>query len=183
MELTEFKTKTIAEAQAYMRPLLKEGVQCPCCLGRAQLYFRPLTSAMIYGLILLSKASEKEKDIFGFIHFENFFKTKDCPSSVRGDIPKLRYWGFIMPDGEESGDGNPCNGRYKVLPKGIQFIQGKILVQKTVKLYNNKFYGFEGAETDVFACIKNKFDYNVLMGFPDGKRHGNMWTQSKTQIA
>lgn len=164
MELTEFKTKTIAEAQAYMRPLLKEGVQCPCCTQMVRLYHRPLTSSMIYGLILLSKASDDVKDIFGFIHLENYFKPLDIPASIRADVPKLRFWGFLMPDGEEEGDGNPCNGRYKILPKGIQFIQGKILVQKTIKLYNNKFYGFEGAEIDVYGAIKNKFNYNEIMG-------------------
>lgn len=156
---------TLSEAQSNLRKEINKGAKCPCCTQFVKLYQRPLTSAMIMGLILLSKASKDEKDIFGFIHLENFFKTKECPSSTRGDVPKLKYWGFIMPDGEEAGDGNPSNGRYKVLPKGIQFIQGKILVQKSIKLYNNKFYGFEGAETDVFACIKNKFNYAALMGF------------------
>ncbi len=156
---------TISQARALMRPKLKEGVECLCCGQRVQLYVRPLTSAMVHGLILLYRHHKVcGEPTNNFVHIEDYLKNQNCPSSVRGDLPKARFWGFIQGHGDEKTDGNPNNGLYKLLPKGIDFIEGRILVQKSVKLYNNKFYGFDGAETDVFACIKNKFDYSALMG-------------------
>ena len=162
--MNENLSKTIQQSRDEMRPLLLEGTTCPCCLQHVQQYRRQLTSAMVYGLIILSKASDNDKTDRGFIHMEDYLKKQKCPSSVRGDLPKARFWGFIEPGIAQADDGNPNAGYYKLLPKGLDFINGKILVQKAVKIYNNKFYGFDGEEIDVWGAIKNKFNYNSLMG-------------------
>lgn len=152
---------TIREARDLMRPHLSKGIKCLCCHQRTQMYSRSLTSSMIYALISFSNADQPED---GFIHAEDYFKEQvNSPSSIRGDFPKNRFWGFIESKGDKKEDGNPSSGYYKITQKGLDFICGKILVQKKVKLYNNQFYGFDGPETDVFAVIKNKFDYQALM--------------------
>lgn len=157
---------TIGEARDLMRPLLKKGVKCYCCGLRAQLYKRNLTSSMIYGLIMLYKESARLYKSDGWaplIHIESFFKNAAVSSSMRADIAKLKLWGFLAAHTGEKEDGNPHNGLYWVTDKGSQFVLGKILVQKSVKIYNNTFMGFDGAEIDIWGAIKNKFNYNEIM--------------------
>lgn len=159
------ETMTIQQARSLMRPELNHGVKCLCCGQRAQMYRRQLTSSMIMGLIILyNEARNKTIPEYHYMHLENFFKPLDVPSSVRGDIHKLRFWGFIEPADGDKEDGNPNNGFYRLTPKGIDFVNAKILVQKYVKIYNNTFYGFAGPEIDVHVAIKNKFNYTEMMG-------------------
>lgn len=158
---------TIQQARDIMRPLLNKGTKCLCCGLRTQLYTRSLTSSMVYGLILLYKESQgwiEQGKPDPFVHLETLFKESAIPSSIRADVVKAKFWGFIQARGEKKDDGNPNDGYYALTQKGTQFILGKILVQKSVKIYNNTFYGFDGPEIDVWGAIKNKFSYKDLMG-------------------
>jgi hypothetical protein len=156
---------TIREARNLMRPNLKKGVTCPCCNQRSQLYVRKITSAMVRGLMLLYLECKGQVDPENhYIHLEDFFKPLDIPSSIRGDAPKLRFWGLL--ESMEGGkvDGNPSSGYYRVTKEGIRFVKGKSLVPQAIKIYNNTFYGFEGPEIDVWGAINNKFNYAEIMG-------------------
>ena len=114
------------------------------------MYTRPITSAMAYGLILLSRAPR------GFIHIEEFLKTKDIPSSIRGDFPKLRYWDLIQPSQD-------MDGYYKITDTGIAFVVQAVKVKSHALLYNNKCYGLTGDHVDIVYCLKKKFNYKKLM--------------------
>lgn len=157
---------TIKEAKDIMRPNLKKGCTCLVCGQRAQLYVRKLTSSMIQGLILIHNEFKKKEDIghtAEWLHLENFFKPLNISSAIRADVPKLRFWGFIEPKDGPREDGNPNSGFYRITAAGSAFVSGATLARKAVKIYNNQFYGFDGPETDVFAVVKNKFDYAALM--------------------
>lgn len=156
---------TIKEARNLMRPKLKKGTTCLCCGLHTQVYVRPITSAMVYGLILLYReCKDKVYPEYNYVHLEDFFKPLAIPSSIRGDAPKLRFWGLIEPMEGQKEDGNPSTGYYRITKHGIDFINGHCLIFKAVRIYNNTFYGFEGPEIDVYGAIKNKFNYNDLMG-------------------
>ena len=156
---------TIAQARDIMRPKLEKGTVCLCCGQQTRQYKRIITSAMCQGLIYIYTDGAEHMTPDGYIHLENFFKDLiGVPSSIRGDLPKCRFWGLLEPRGATREDDNPCDGYYKLTQKGKQFVEGKILVRKAVKLYNNKFYGFHGPEIDIFGAIKNKFNYSRLMG-------------------
>jgi hypothetical protein len=156
---------TIKEARDLMRPHLKKGVVCLCCHQRAQLYCRRMTSSMVYGLILLYRESIKQVDPeHHYVHLENFFKPLDIPSSIRADVPKLRFWGLIELMEGERPDGNPSTGFYRITKEGIAFVLGKALVFRSIKIYNNTFYGYDGPEIDIHGAIKGKFNYSELMG-------------------
>lgn len=127
------------------------------------MYSRPLTAAMIHGLILLSKAPDSEKDAEGYIHVEQYLKKIDCPASVRGDLSKLRFWNFIAPKPGAREDGSNKNGYYRVLQGGINFIRGHSMVNSHVKIYNNRYFGDDGKMVNVDQVVKKRFDYNKLM--------------------
>lgn len=168
MSNTVHDSITIKEARDLMRPLLKKGTTCLCCGLTTKLYTRSLTSSMIMGLILIYREDcRKNLDITNYdtyIHLEDFFKKLNIASSIRGDMPKLRFWGLLHPRGGVGDNGNPNDGYYMITAKGVDFVLGKRLVQKSVKIYNNTFRGFDGPDIDVHVAIKNKFNYSELMG-------------------
>lgn len=158
---------TIEEARNAMRPLLTKGTICPCCNQNVRQYSRTITSSMAYGLILLYHESNRiANHSHYFIHIETFFKSiNGLRSSVRGDIPKLRFWNLIRPEGQEAEDGNPSNGMYKITELGNNFIRGLVKVPKHVKIYNNHFFGYDPStgEVSIEQCLKNTFNYRKLM--------------------
>jgi len=154
---------TISEAKSEMRLNLKKGGKCPCCTQDYKMYQRTITSSMALGLILLYK-----KSLTGplYIHIEDYFKSLDVPASVRGDVPKMRFWDLIRPDGKDKEDGNPNSGYYKITELGKAFVEMKIDMPKHANIYNNRFFGFDKdtGTVNIKDCLKNKFNYNELLG-------------------
>lgn len=135
--------------------------QCRCCGQTVKKYRRNITGAMAVALILLSK-----KDALGddWIHVEDFLKDMPgLPSSIRGDVAKLRHWGLIEKKPEEREDGSPRNGYYKITNLGREFIKGEKQLPRHIFLYNNKLLGFDSEECTIKQCLGKKFDYNQLM--------------------
>lgn len=163
------ETTSLKEAQDALRIELKKGAICPCCNRLTKMYSRKITSAMAYGLILIYHEFQQEHPKMVWLHIENFFKAiSGLPSSVRADIPKLRFWDLIQPDGEECEDGNPNTGMYKITEQGKLFVEGKILVNSHINVYNNKMYGFhaEATPVNITQALGSKFKYEELMKAP-----------------
>ena len=113
---------------------------------------------MAYALILFYKqyVGKELKDIT--IHADKFFKTQDCPPSIRGDFPKLVYWGFLR-------KFDHCDGWYRLTESGRDFVQGKTSAPSHRLFYNNKCFGVpEDAKLiTIKDALKKKFDYEKLM--------------------
>ena len=157
---------TIKQARDIMRPLLETGTICPCCSQSVKLYRRPLSSAMALGILLLFNETQKlPLQNEAWIHLESFFKEQDCDQSIRGDCPKLRFWGLLQPKEGEKTDGNPNNGYYKLTDAGKLFAQDKLKVSSHVRIYNNTFYGFptDSKEIGIQEALKNKFNYSEII--------------------
>lgn len=152
--------ETISQAKAFLRQNFEKGCECPACGQHVKIYKRPLTSAMIHALIIISKAPT---DPEGYVHVENYLKSRaDVPASVRGDMSKLRYWGLIAPKDAKREDGSSRNGYYKILEAGKKFIKGEISVYSHVMIYNNMFIGFYGEPKNISQIVK-KFNYKELI--------------------
>lgn len=155
--------KTLTEARHNLNSELQQGVKCPCCGQHAQMYKRKITSSMAYALILFSK-----RDDPGCVHIEDYFKELNCPSSIRGDFPKLRFWGLIQRKPESLTDGNPSSGYYRITELGWHFLYKNHKVSKYLWIYNNKvkaIYKEDGKElrVDIEECLGSKFNYNELV--------------------
>lgn len=152
MELSEVRAKLYED--------MEKGTSCPCCGQFVKLYKRPLTSSMAYGLILMYKLKLE------WIHIEDYFKSlPHLPSSIRGDVAKLKYWGLLEARMGLRPDGSKRNGYYRVTPKGKEFVEGKTVVPSHVKLYNNKFLGFDNDYVSIKQSLGKKFNYGELMGY------------------
>lgn len=159
---------TIKQAKDAMRLDLHKGTKCLCCGQPVKMYRRPLTSSMAYGLILLWKETIRlgSLRLEQWIHLETFFKEQDVAPSIRADIPKLRFWGLIMPKtGTKREDGNPNNGYYKLTSIGNQFVEGNVKVSSHIQVYNNEYYGFPKNAKDIYIkqALKNKFNYEEVV--------------------
>lgn len=108
---------------------------------------------MAYALILFSRKNNKE-----WTHADKFFKTQDCPPSIRGDFPKLVYWGLLEKNEQEEGV-------YRMTEQGIQFVEGVWSVPSHLLFYNNKCFGVpKGAKMGTIKdALRKNFDYEKLM--------------------
>ena len=155
-----YENYTIAQAKYVLKNKLREGFTCPCCDQFAKMYSRPISSSMAAGLCIIYNESKDE-----YIHIETLFKGKDVPSSLRGDIPKLRFWNLIMPKEGATEDGNPNSGYYKITLLGQHFVENRIKVPSHVDIYNNTFYGYSPKAKDIgiVEALKEKFNYNEIV--------------------
>ena len=159
-------TYTLREAEAVLREQLHakldDGAHCGVCLQYAKRYRRPLTSAMAYALVIVSRAQMRSQD--EFVHVENLLKnTPGIPSSLRGDFAKLVHWGLVAPAWGKRTDGSKRNGFYKVTPAGYDWVHGRIAIPSHVVIYNNRREGHEGEPIDIRGALGKQFDYNEIM--------------------
>ena len=123
-----------------------------------KVYKRKITSSMAYALFLIYKRGDNN-----YFHLEDYFKTLNIPSSIRGDAPKLRFWGLIVKDNLPRADGNPNTGYYFLTGRGRRFIEENLEVPKYAEIFNNQVKGFSSETITFKEALKNKFNYNELI--------------------
>lgn len=164
------ETYTLTEAKRILRQQLQDqleaGTHCPTCDQYAKRYHRPLTSAMAYALIIVSREQLKQPNHRGWIHVENLLKnTPGIPSSVRGDFAKLKHWKLIEAEWGQREDGSIRTGYYRITPAGFDFIHGRTTVPSHVILYNNQFEGYDvnGKHISIKDALGKQFNYAEIM--------------------
>lgn len=154
---------TVQDAISFVEKHRNEGVTCPCCQQNARVYHRPLNSSMaavLKAIYLCTPEYYKE----GYLHVENYLKTLNCPASIRGDFPKLRFWELIEAKSELREDNSTHNGYYRITTKGENFVEGLIEVPKQVFIYNNKCLGFSNDSITFERAVQDaKFNFNTLI--------------------
>jgi hypothetical protein len=147
---------TVTEARNMLVSNLSKGVECPCCTQYVKLYRRAFTKSMAIGLKLLYDC--QATDEWGYIHLENYLKDQKCASSIRGDMPKARFWGLIEGINEKRDDESKRNGYYRLTKKGEDFIEGLICIPDAVFIFNNEIHSVSEKTTTFKDCNK-KFNY------------------------
>lgn len=151
------------EAKKLLRDNWEEGINCPCCNQYVKLYKRKLNSSMAYGLIVITQ-KRNGINTSDWFNMEDYFKDLPVPATLRGDMPKLRHWGLLEKKPGHKEDGNKSVGLYRLTSAGKNFVDGLTTVSEKAKLYNQKFYGFDGDQINIKQALGNKFNYNELMG-------------------
>jgi len=150
---------TVTEARLMLVSNLSKGVECPCCTQYVKLYRRAFTRAMAIGLKFLYDCQTTDKH--GYVHLEDYLKDQKCASSIRGDMPKARFWGLIEGRNEKRDDDSKRNGYYKITKKGEDFIEGLICIPDAVFIFNNELHSISEKTTTYKECTK-KFKYYDL---------------------
>lgn len=152
----------LKDVRSHVRENLPDGCTCPACGQYAKLYARPLTSAMAYGLILLDRYDRQKPS--EWVHLENYLKSlPGVPSSIRGDLPKLRFWGLIERAADKRDDGSPRNGLYRITYKGKAFVHHGSKVPAKAHIFNNVVDAFSVKTVTIKEALGKRFDYRELM--------------------
>lgn len=154
---------SLAAARQWVLDNRREGAVCPCCDQLAKVYKRKLNQCMVYALLLIYRAQQRNAD---WIHAPSYLhkNAKRGPTVRGGDFAKLVHWGLIETKPEsDRGDGSKRAGYYKITSKGRDFVDGKIRLPKHVFLYASAFLGFSDESTSFRDAFGEKFNYDELM--------------------
>jgi len=155
---------TLEEARTFVREGLEKGVTCLCCGQHAQRYSRKLDSLMARGLVRMY-AWFRENPGERWMHVERALKPDPLsPGGIGRQVATLKYWGLVVLKKDEEPDDAPVRGLYRITEKGERFVRGEISVPRSIFVYNDTFYGFDGQEhTDIRKALTDSFSYEELM--------------------
>lgn len=145
--------------QVFSVSAMKEGRRCPVCNQTVKMMRKNIDSSMAYYLIKLYRITH-DNPLQSWFHVSKDIKVS---YEVGGRFAKLRFWGLIEEKPKDITDDKRTSGMWRISEKGKLFVEGGCTVKKYVKLYNMRFYGFDGDEQNIEQVIKNKFSYNELM--------------------
>lgn len=142
---------------------LEQGAVCPCCGRFNKLYARKINSSMAWVLMLVYDYYKKEKNLRKWLKVESYLKELPAvPTSLRGDFPKLRYWGLIIQNPNEIEGVK--TGLYKITERGINFCEGRIKVSKIAFVHNKVVKSFSEEQIDIVEALGDRFSYKELLG-------------------
>lgn len=145
----------LAAVRQYISERVDEGVQCPACQQRAQVYRRTITGKMAAFLIELSR---RPTDADGWVYIP-------AMTHAQGDSVKLRYWGLIEGLVGLRDDGSNRVGYWRITEAGRDFVGGDLRVPKHARVYDGESLGLdaEAGYVTIRDCLGTRFNYDALM--------------------
>lgn len=138
-----------------------DGGNCPVCERWGKVYSRNINRTMARSLQWLYDAQQKASDLRTWIDVPN-----TAPKHVlrTNQLATLRWWGLIERKPEDLEDKTQKHtGLWRITLRGMDFVEGKIRVPKTVKTYNAEPVGY-GKELVSFTDVHEiEFDYDAVM--------------------
>jgi hypothetical protein len=143
---------TLKEAQEFVEANKVNTCLCPCC-GQSAIQFRkPMIGSAVADLVRLVGIYEKTRDV---VHINKFTKQ-------RSNFYTLFYWGLIERASNLKVEGKKSAGFWRPTPKAIEFVNGKIYLNKYAETYNNKLVKLTGDLIGVNDALGKKFDFREL---------------------
>lgn len=137
----------------------KDGATCPCCERFGKVYTRSINRSIAQSL--------KWMYIFSKDHGVGVWADmrEDAPQqSIRAnEYTKLLSWRLAEKMSVEPGSSQKNTGMYRITQKGIDFVEGSVMVPKNVFIYNNEVLGVSEELIDFQSCLDEYFDYQELM--------------------
>ncbi len=140
-EIPEFET--LEEAKKYLFEHWEKGARCPACTQQVKLYSRAMHYTMARMLIELYKLDRNHPG--EYFHVVKIGENISSSITNAGDFAKLRYWGLITAK-ENTDDAKRTSGLWAITLKGKAFAKNQLRVPARIKLYDSRFYGYDGDE-------------------------------------
>lgn len=151
---------TLNQARQQWRDTIhKDGGVCPCCDRWGKVYGRGINATMAASLEWLYTVN-LAKGLRTWIDVPN-----TAPKSVvrSNQLATLRWWGLVERQSPSPDDKSVKHtGMWRITLRGMDFVEGKILIPKKVFTYNGEVVSF-GSEEVAFAECKGKFDFAAIM--------------------
>lgn len=151
-----FGDDTLSEARRRVKANLDKGSCCPCCGQYARRYKRTLYSSQAAQLIRLYWLNRRDPEKY----FHRHIVTPRCNN---GDLVFLRHWGLLEVEPNEDPTKKD-SGSFRITELGRQFVERKARVPKSLFQYNDNVEEFTEETTDIVEALKEKFNYEDLMG-------------------
>ncbi len=153
---------TLVGAQKLVQAVLVpgvEGIDCPCCRQRVQLYRRKLNSKMAHWLIMLTRAF--------LSNGRKWVSVKDYPlkDTRGGDYAKLLHWGLIE-SRPNKNKKKRTSGYWRPTRKGVAFAKARIQVPSHLYVFNNTVYATADETITIQDALGTEFDYRELVRAP-----------------
>lgn len=132
---------------------------CPHCGRFDKTYSRSITTTMARALIAIYRETY---DLPVYVHVPNLLKKYDI-NPADACIAHLSYWGLVEAQPNTDTPKRKGKGMWIITEKGIDFVQGKIMLPKYKEVYQTEVVGEKGELVSIKDCLKNEFDYSALM--------------------
>lgn len=137
----------------------RKGTDCPCCDRYGQIYRRHLYSRPALTLVYTYPWFRNHPG--EYLAVSKFCMRKySFRSSENG---KLVYFDMFEPRPGLRDDGSKRHGLYRITDLGVEFVLGRVKVQKTKVIYDDEIWSTEGPMIGIVEALGKKFDYHDLM--------------------
>lgn len=149
--------ETIEEAKNHIKEKWHEGVECPCCTQRVQLYHHKLG-----GLPLVMLCALYRHDFYNRDDYQHVSKMDGYNGN--GDFAKLRHWGLIeeMPK-DPDDEVRRTSGYWKITARGRLFVENAKPVPSHAYLFDSRCFGYSEKMVTFSQALPKKFNYTELM--------------------
>lgn len=171
--MSTYDNWTVAQARKHLIDNRKKGTTCLVCDRRAKVYRRVLGGSMCYVLILLYRRFK----MYGseWVHVVDFLSTVPLQGDgdklraklIKGDWPKLRWWGLIYEKPYEvKPDGNPSAGFWSITEAGVKFAEQQMKLPCAAFEFRSQLMDWDVSEyVNIKEALKKQFDYDELMKY------------------
>lgn len=133
-----------------------EKTDCPCCGRHAQMYHRHLHHNAAKKMVQLYRLG-------GAVEYIHTSRLIEDGETGAGDFSKGKYWGLIA-EAENNWEHKRTSGNWKLTPKGVDFVLGRITIPKTALIFDDRVFGFSEDHVDIHSCLASGgFSYADLM--------------------
>lgn len=153
-------TTTLAEARAYLNEnwTTGKGIACPCCHQNVYLYPRRIYATSAIGIINLYHLTREQPDV-PYFHIKAIERHR---KSGGGDFAKFKTWGLVE-EQLNTDTKKRTSGYWRITPKGERYVRGELTIPKVARIYNKRFFYFEGEQVSIKDALGKNFDYAELM--------------------
>lgn len=164
--------RTLGECRERIVEKAREGIDCPCCGQRVQLYRRKFNAGMAATLIAIWRElirRERMGKPDRWVHVEHDLVEKGLGPKRSRDFSVARFWGVIEPKARATRTTGltACDtGFWTITHLGVQACTHpkRPLLRKYVLTFNNEPQGFDGPEISLAQALQgSRFDLADLL--------------------
>lgn len=150
---------TVGEVRKFLTESWEEGCVCPSCKQQVRLTRRTIYSTVAFVLVLIYR--EQKRNGGDWVHVQHLLREHKVQNT---DFSKTEMWGLLERKIDKRSDESNRVGYWRLTLKGIEFVTGRLRIQKYARTYNQKFYGLAGEMVSIRNCFGKDFDYREIMG-------------------
>lgn len=132
-----------------------KGKKCPCCGRYAQIYYRGISKTVAKQLATLWALQQTPES---YVHASKLV----LGSSGAGDLTKAKYFGLIE-EKPHTPNEKKTSGLWRLTPKGVDFIRGRVAIPRRVAIYNDEVLGYSDKTMMFHEALGEPFNYKAMM--------------------